>query len=253
MITLGFDTATPSTAVALRLSGGVTTGARDDPPLGEHPGHTTRLLALAAELLREAGLSWQMVDRIAVGVGPGTFTGLRVGAATARGLAQSLSAELVCVSSLRALAEAAREPAVLAMIDARRGQVFLGAYQRDESGNAHELLGASALAPEELAGALAQVRELDGARDRSWLAVGDGAVRYRGPVQDAGALVPLDDSPLHRVTAVSVCEIGARAAKPRAREQVLPDYCRRPDAELALARREERAAEGERELEGVER
>src|SRR5271166_2203877 len=152
MILLGFDTATPSTTVALRLADGQMTQARDDPAPGEHPGHATRLLALAHGLLAGAGVSWSAVDRIAVGVGPGTFTGLRVGVATARGLAQSLSAELAGVSSLRALAAAALaserregEPllalereTVLAVIDARRGEVFAAAYEHGERDDPHE-------------------------------------------------------------------------------------------------------------------
>ena len=79
MIVLGFDTSTPATAVALRLADGRTTQARDDPQAGAHPGHATRLLEMARELLARAGIAWSGIDRIAVGVGPGTFTGLRVG------------------------------------------------------------------------------------------------------------------------------------------------------------------------------
>ena len=107
MIVLGFDTATQATVAGLRLADGRTLQARDDPAEQEHPGHATRLLDMAAELLAQAGLGWGDVQRIAVGVGPGRFTGLRVGIATARGLAQSLGVQLVGVSSLRALALAA--------------------------------------------------------------------------------------------------------------------------------------------------
>ena len=69
MMLLGFDTATPSTTVGLRLPDGVTLQARDDPRAGEHPGHATRLLAMAAELLDRAGVAWSALDRIAVGWG----------------------------------------------------------------------------------------------------------------------------------------------------------------------------------------
>jgi tRNA threonylcarbamoyladenosine biosynthesis protein TsaB len=268
MIVLGMDTATSATAVALRLADGVTTQARDDPPAGAHPGHATRLLAMAHDLLVAAGLGWSEVDRVAVGVGPGTFTGLRVGVATARGLAQSLSAELVGVSSTRALAHAAlcsqaAEDAprgVLAVIDARRGEVFAAAYEPGPAGPAavaamgsakalaegngqvgpagapRELAAAQALAPERLLAVLEQAGN-DGALDArdpgSWLAVGDGAVRYRDAVQAAGLQAPPDGSPLHRVSAAAICALGAPGA-PAAPGEVVPDYRRRPDAELAL-------------------
>src|SRR5260370_1944182 len=131
MIVLGFDTATSATAVGLRLGDASTLERRDDPGEGEHPGHATRLLPFAAELLARAGLEWDAVDRIAVGTGPGRFTGLRVGVATARGLAQSLPPELVAVSSLLALARGAAwaypDRPLLAVIDARRGEGFAAA------------------------------------------------------------------------------------------------------------------------------
>jgi tRNA threonylcarbamoyladenosine biosynthesis protein TsaB len=236
MIVLGFDTATPATAVGLRLADGTTLQAHDDPAPRARPGHTTRLLPLASELLRQAGTSWNALERIAVGIGPGTFTGLRVGVATARGLAQSLGIEIVGVGSLRVLAQAAlreserqRPPSVLAMIDARRGEAFVAAY--DAIG---ELTPPRALPPDDLAAIPAR---LEG--DREWLAVGDGALRFRGYLEAIAVAVPADTSPLQRIDAGVLCELAlsAPAGNP---EAVLPDYRRRPDAEIALGIKSEK-------------
>ncbi|HTC71654.1 MAG TPA: tRNA (adenosine(37)-N6)-threonylcarbamoyltransferase complex dimerization subunit type 1 TsaB [Solirubrobacteraceae bacterium] len=243
MIVLGFDTSTSASAVALRLADGRTTQAHDDPAAGAHPGHATRLLEMARELLAAAELSWREIERIAVGVGPGTFTGLRVGVATARGLAQSLSAELVGISSLRALAagvfaadlaaaEGSEPTLVLAVIDARRGEVFAAVYESGADGP-RELAAPRALVPERLAALVAEVEDVGGER-RPWLAVGDGAVRYRPQLESNGIAVPQDSSPLQQVSAALVCELSVNA--PAASLHALaPDYRRRPDAELALA------------------
>jgi tRNA threonylcarbamoyladenosine biosynthesis protein TsaB len=232
MIVLGIDTATAATAVALARPGESALEARDDPPAGAHPGHATRLLEMAHGLLGEAGIGWGEIERIAVGAGPGTFTGLRVGIATARGLAQSLGAELVAVSSLRALAEGAltagADPAAtLAVIDARRGEVFAAAYGADGS----ELTTPRALAPERIGELLGEAGLRDGDAPA---AVGDGAVRYRPQLEGAGLLIASDSSPLHLLRGAAVCELGLRGRPGSGYGQVLPDYRRRPDAELAL-------------------
>jgi tRNA threonylcarbamoyladenosine biosynthesis protein TsaB len=265
LIVLGFDTATPATAVALALADGTTLRARDDPAAGERPGHTTRLLPLARELLAQAGLPWSAVELIAVGIGPGTFTGLRIGVSTARGLAQSLGVDAVGVSSLRVLAAAAfaaREKqgagrGVLAAIDARRGEAYVAAYAREpgppvvwESGattegepsvnaaggpesSTLELAPPRALAPQALAELLAQL-----GAGRDWLAVGDGAVRFRAQLEAVGVAVGAEDSALHLVDAGALCEL-ARAQPRGALETLLPDYRRRPDAEIALEKVEQ--------------
>jgi tRNA threonylcarbamoyladenosine biosynthesis protein TsaB len=244
MVVLGFDTATPSTAVALRLADGTTVERRDDPPAGAHPGHATRLLAMTGELLAGAEVSWSAVDRIAVGVGPGTFTGLRVGVATARGLGQSLGTELIGVSSLRALAagalggNGAQDPpgaparGVLAVLDARRGQAFVAAYDRASlpDGGPRELHPPRALSTAELATAFDDA----GDGDRRWLAVGDGAVRFRDQLELLGAVVPADGSPLHLIRAAVTCELGAAGTPASRTEEIEPEYGRRPDAEIAL-------------------
>lgn len=249
MIVLGLDTATSATTVALRLADGSTSEARDDPAAGEHPGHATRLLEMARGLLDGAGVDWKQIDRIAVGVGPGTFTGLRVGVATARGLAQSLSVELVGVSSLLALAEPALAPApaagpppegVLAVLDARRGEAFAAAYGQpaQPAGGAVELASPQPYPPERLASVVDQVRAsaiepAEGSPRGRWLAVGDGAIRYRDHLISA-VEVPDEDSRLHLLAASAICALGARAAAETAGGRILPDYRRRPDAELAL-------------------
>jgi tRNA threonylcarbamoyladenosine biosynthesis protein TsaB len=240
MIVLGFDTATRSTAVALRLADGRTLQVRDDPAPDERPGHATRLLDMADGLLAGAGLDWSALERIAVGRGPGTFTGLRVGVATARGLAQSLAVELVGVSSLQALAESRLRSEragsrVLAVLDARRGEAFVAAYERTdrERESIAELLAPVALAPEHLRDL---VEQGDG-----WEAIGDGAVRFRGDLEAVGVAVPPDASPAHMLSAEAICELGARAQRVAPREAILPEYGRRPDAEIAQEREREMA------------
>jgi tRNA threonylcarbamoyladenosine biosynthesis protein TsaB len=238
MIVLGFDTATPATAVGLRLTDGRVEQARDDPGPAEHPGHATRLLTMVQELLTRAGMGWSSLDRIAVGVGPGAFTGLRVGIATARGLAQSLGIELVGVSSLRALAEPAlrAEPdgdRVLAVLDARRGEVFASAYQVTDQKSVQELVPPCALAPEHLGSILAQAEaKLRGENNGQWQAIGDGAIRFRGHLEAAGVAVPPDCSQQHILSAEAICDLGASALV--SDKAVVPDYRRRPDAEIAL-------------------
>jgi tRNA threonylcarbamoyladenosine biosynthesis protein TsaB len=252
VIVLGFDTATPATAVALRLADGTTLRARDDPAAGERPGHTARLLPLANELLAQAGLEWSALQRIAVGVGPGTFTGLRVGVATARGLAQSLGVEVVGVGTLEVLAravlraaagEGGQQPHVLAAIDARRGEVFAAAWGAEsERQPPRELAPPCALAPADLAAIPARAGRdgeepwpAEGEGEKPWLAVGDGALRFREHLEAIAVAVPADASPLHRVDAGVLCEL-ALDAPAGALEAVLPDYRRRPDAEIALQR-----------------
>ena len=214
---LGFDTATPATAVAVLPEAGEPVELRHDPAAGERPGHARQLLPLAVQALQTLGATFADVRRIGVGVGPGTFTGLRIGVATARALAQSSGAELAAISTLDALALAAgSDRPVLAVIDARRGEAFVASYLGRE-----RVTGPVAIAPEQLAGLA------DPARG-PWLAVGDGAVRFRDRLVPA-VDVPGDDSKLHRVSALAVCRL-ARVAPTIDRDALLPEYVRQPDA-----------------------
>ena len=231
---LAFDTATPATTVALSGVDNVIFTARHDPLPGERPGHATQLLPLVARVLERAGVSWAEVDRIAVGIGPGTFTGLRIGIATARAVARARGIPLVGVSTLQSLAMARPGPdaapaaldTVLAVLDARRGEVFAASWRMDEAGDFDSaLLLPRALAPE----ALANLVEPLGP---STLAVGDGAIAFREVLERSGSFIPEDDSPLHKVTATNHCRL-ADHLEGGVPDEVRPDYLRAPDAEIA--------------------
>jgi tRNA threonylcarbamoyladenosine biosynthesis protein TsaB len=230
-IVLGFDTATSDTVVALLAGDAEPQELRHTPAPGERPGHAARLLPLAQTLLDRAGLAFADLDRIGVGVGPGTFTGLRIGVATARALAQGSAAETVAVSTLRALAAAAgHDGPVLAVLDARRGEAFAAGYHGDE-----ELFGPVAVRPEAL-GDLVRTRPEPGA---AWLAVGDGALAFRDQLEPAAVGVPADGNPCHRVSAVAICRLASRS-EPVARDRLVPEYVRLPDAEQTRRRRAQR-------------
>jgi tRNA threonylcarbamoyladenosine biosynthesis protein TsaB len=234
---LGFDTATEATTVALWDSeAGVALELRDDPAAGERPGHVMRLLPMIAEVLEDLGGGWEAVDRIAVGVGPGTFTGLRIGIATARALARARELPIVGVSSLQALAAGAGGWAtpedsavlVLAVIDARRGEAFVAAWRGRES-----WLEPCALGPEALAVEVGRLADANGAAP---LAIGDGALRFRTQLEVGGAVLPPEDSTLHRISAINHCRLaaGLPATMPA---DVEPAYLRAPDAEIAYRER----------------
>ena len=160
------------------------------------------------------------MERILVGVGPGTFTGIRITLAAVRALSFATGAALSKNSTLAALAAPAllgvAEPTVLAVLDAKRRQVF--AQRFGDDGARGKIL---CCAPEELPAMLAPVEERT-------LLVGDGAVRYRETLSGLGR-VPPDASPLHQVTALGHV-LSADLTSVPARE-VVPLYVREPDAE----------------------
>jgi tRNA threonylcarbamoyladenosine biosynthesis protein TsaB len=216
---LGLDTATPSTAVALARADGWLGEARDDVRPGERPRHGQQLLALAAELVARAQIEWAAIGCVAVGIGPGGYTGLRIGLATGHGIALAHGAELVGVGTLRALAEPVRDQTAVAVLDARRGQAFIAAYRDGE-----ELIAPRVCQPQELAG-------LARGAGRGALAIGDGALRFREFLERGGIGVAPGESDRHRVTAGAICRLAAGGSATAA----IPEYLRLADAELAMS------------------
>lgn len=231
---LAIDTATRASTAALWVPPGEPLELRDDPGRGDRPRHTTQLLPLVAGLLESCQVGWDEIDRIAVGVGPGTFTGLRVGIATARALAQAREIPLVGVCTLRSLAMnligagGAPAQAVLAVLDARRGEVFAAGWRSGDWSGA--LLEPAVLGPEALAAVASQL-------PATAIAIGEGAVEFRAVLEDSGVLVPEDDSELHKVTAINHCRLARDIPAAGGPEDVRPLYLRAPDAEIALGRK----------------
>jgi tRNA threonylcarbamoyladenosine biosynthesis protein TsaB len=191
VLTLAFDTATSAATTAL---------VRDGEVLGEAVSRAVRVLEDADELLRAGGVERSELTGIVVGTGPGSFTGMRLGLAAARGLALALDLPVAGVSTLDALAAGA--PGAVPVVDAGRREVF--ALVDGEP---------VVCAPQEIVGGLC---------------VGDGALRYREVLERRGAEVPPDDDDRHLPRARFHVQL-ARDFGPA--EAVEPLYLRVPDAE----------------------
>jgi tRNA threonylcarbamoyladenosine biosynthesis protein TsaB len=211
VLILALDASTPVTTVAVAHANArevlaeVSTTGR---------GASETLLPAVQAALDLAGEELDCVKLVLAGVGPGTFTGIRIAAATARALSAGTGMALARNSTLDALAAPALScsPDVLAVLDARRGQVF--ARRFSESG---PRTGIYCVRPEELS--------VEGAP----VLVGDGAVRYREDLARLGRIPP-DGSALHRVTAAG--HIVSADLTPVGPEDLVPIYVREPDAEV---------------------
>jgi tRNA threonylcarbamoyladenosine biosynthesis protein TsaB len=228
MVVLGVDSASADAVVGVTDGGQLVRETAVPPQADGRPRHSQVLLP-EIELAVDAAGGWERVDRIAVGIGPGSFTGLRIGISTARALAQGRELPLVPVGTLAALARGisshpdARGRPALPVLDARRGEAFAALLDAET-----ELWPPFVAAPEVLADRL---RELD----RPPLAAGDGALRFAQELEAAGATVAPPDHPAHRVAARHVCAVGEAAAEAPP-DQIRPLYLRPPDAKRWLER-----------------
>jgi tRNA threonylcarbamoyladenosine biosynthesis protein TsaB len=199
------------------------------------PQHTSALLAEVERAAAAAG-GWQRVERIAVGIGPGSFTGLRVGIATARALSSSCGLPLSGVGTLdalgRGLGEVAAERRCLAVLDARRGEVAAAVY----SAEGKRLWGPWLGAPGELAARIP-------AQPEAALCGGSGAVRFRQHLTSRAVEIPDDADPVHHVAARHICALAAAVPGEDESDSVAPIYLRPPDAERWRERDPLQAAE----------
>ncbi len=228
-VVLGFDTATADAAVAATRDGSPIREVSVPPAADGRPRHSQVLLAEIEGCVEAAG-GWTAIERIVVGIGPGSFTGLRIGIATARALSQARRIPIAPVVTLDALARgisahpAGDGRAALPVMDARRGEAFAALYEEDGS----ELWPPSVAPPDRLA---KRVGELDSAP----LAAGDGALRFAAELEAAGATVAPPEDEVHRIAARHVCALG-EAAIEASPDRIEPLYLRPPDAKRWLDR-----------------
>jgi tRNA threonylcarbamoyladenosine biosynthesis protein TsaB len=239
LVVVGFDTATADTAACAWREGEALYESQLGLSPGGRPRHATSLLEEVERAAAAAG-GWSEVDLIAVGVGPGSFTGLRIGIATARGLSAGLGIPATGVTTLDAIGRAINESAsavpfgsqadirnsrakrglALAVLDGFRGEVFAALYG-EGGGRTWEPL---VCRPEELAERVARLP----APPR---AAGSGAVRFRHELAQAGVRIADDADPVHRVAARHICALAAASGEGEARPGLAPIYLRPPDAE----------------------
>ncbi len=168
---LALETSTDLASVALSWNGSVTSLQLQSPP-----SHSATLLPAVKRLLDEAGGSFRGLDRIACGVGPGSFTGVRLACSVAQGLALAADCGIVPVCSLLALAEASGREAVYCAMDARMSEVYVAAY-RAAGGVWQEVVPPSCVAPE----------ALPEPGSANWLRVGTAFAAYPAALEASAA------------------------------------------------------------------
>ena len=231
---VGFDTATDDTVVGATVDGETVSESVIPPGENGRPVHSEGLLEAVTEAAEAAG-GWAEIDRIAVGTGPGTFTGIRIGLATANGIALSTGIGLTGVSTLAALASPMLGPdhRTLALVDARRGEVFAALYGPD----GEVVQPPFVCAPEDLVSRIGDSGpRLPAAEAPAILAGGPGAIRFREELDRAGIATTDPEAGLNHLSAAAVCELGSAADPETLVLPLEPTYLRVPDAQLWLER-----------------
>ena len=243
MLVLALDTTTRAGSVAVARDGRVLDLLAGDPG---RP-HAERVPADLLRSLERAGATLPDVDVFAVAIGPGSFTGLRIGIAAIQGCAFASGRPVVGVSALEALAlavsaagGAGTDTRLGVWMDAQRQEVFSALYRVSGTGPDARLEPIEAPAVGEPASTAARWHQLLGG---AWCpGAGDGAVKYGRVIgETAGAPVSVVEPPPLAATIALVAERRARAGEGTLPHAIRPLYVRRPDAELARDRRRGRA------------
>jgi tRNA threonylcarbamoyladenosine biosynthesis protein TsaB len=233
---LSMDTATPCSSIAL------TAGTRKDgivlasQSLTGNVTHSRRLLSSIDKLMKVTETDWNTVEGIAVSLGPGSFTGLRIGMATAKGLAAAAGKKLFGVSTLDALAaKCVTERLICSVLDARKKEVYAAFYRCNAEGFAERISEMSVVAPTKLAAII----------DEPVLLVGDGAMAYGGVFRDLlGDKVIFAPAQIHQPSASSLGMMAGELSEKNDQLDIgeaVPIYIRSSDAELNLLKKKNQA------------
>lgn len=225
MLILSLEASTEVSSVALFSANGLVA----EYTLSIKAGHSERLLPAVHRILADTHLCIEDVEAVAVSVGPGSFTGVRIAVCTAKGVAAVGNKPLVAVSSLLGLARrfAGAGTPICSLLDARKGEVYAGTFQ-PVKGTVHPVSREKVVSPEKLA---EEIRE-------PTLLVGEGAVKYRSLFEERlpshARFVP---GVLNSLSAASVAEVGFESlvsGRTIGADALVPNYIRRSEAEIKL-------------------
>ena len=230
MLILGISTSTKQVGAAIGGHEGVLASAHS----ARGKRHAENLAPSIEFVCRQARVDLSEISVVAVDIGPGLFTGLRVGIAAAKAFAHSLRVPMIGISSLDLLAWPVRHTSreIVAVIDARRGEVFYARY-RPTPGGVQRLADPVVANPDDLRADLE-------ATDSDYLVVGDGGLRYSDELDDI-IRVEFAEQHLAYPSAASLVQLAhARAIREDFVQpwQLEPLYLRPPDAEINWSTRE---------------
>jgi tRNA threonylcarbamoyladenosine biosynthesis protein TsaB len=227
MLVLGIDTATKIASVGL---------VGDGEPLNEesclaHSNHTETLLPLIARLLSHTGISLSEIHGIGVSIGPGSFTGLRIGLSAVKGFAYALGQHVVAVPTLEALARTVTdwEGNVCPLLDARKGEVYAAFFHREGHGRLERLTPDQVCTPHALLDRFAT----------PCLFLGDGVERYGDLIVErcgpAARLLPFATHHPHGLIVAQMAWKRLSQGESDDLSTLVPSYVRKPDAEFKRA------------------
>jgi len=228
---IAFDTSTPCCSIAITLGGLFDGRIIASLSLDTGVTHSRRLLSSIDYLLRESSLSLEDISAISLGLGPGSFTGLRIGMATAKGLAHGTGKPLIGISSLDAIAASlSTEELICVLLDARKNEVYSCFYRCDERGQARSCSVPSVMSAARLA---EQIEE-------PVVMAGDGVTVYSDVLKGVLGEKMKSVSALHRYPSAAAIGFLARYNYEEKLfldlEKGVPTYIRDSDAELSLSR-----------------